>query len=98
MMKRVALASLLLVIAAFLLSEYRNDPVYWKRRAIATISSPGDRPESYYEPSELIEGANGPSSPRVEPDQEKLTAKSLQMAASYAESQGARALIVGRHG
>ena len=50
-MKRVALASVLLVVAAFLLTTYREDPLYWKRRALAAVSSPASRPASYYEPS-----------------------------------------------
>lgn len=97
-MKRIALASVLLVIAAVLISAYRDDPLYWKRRVLASIYSPVNRPASYYEPSEVIEGAEGPSSPRVAPDLEHLGAQALQGAASYAEEQGAKALIVGRHG
>ena len=97
-MKRVALASVLLVIAAVLLSAYREDPLYWKRRALSSIYSTVDRPASYYEPSEIIEGSNGPASPRVAPDQEHLSPQALEMAASYAATQGTKALIVGRHG
>jgi CubicO group peptidase (beta-lactamase class C family) len=97
-MKRIALASVLMVIAAVLISAYRDDPLYWKRRALSSFYSPVSRPASYYEPSEVIEGADGPSSPRVAPDLEHLAAQALETAASYADSQGARALIVGRHG
>lgn len=97
-MKRIAVASLLLVVAALLLSAYRNDPLYWKRRAVSSVFSTVNRPLSYYEPSEVIEGSNGPSSPRVAPDLEHLTPRALERAASYAEAQGAKALIIGRHG
>jgi CubicO group peptidase (beta-lactamase class C family) len=97
-MKRIAIASVLLVIAALVFSAYRDDPLYWKRRAISSVFSPQSRPASYYEPSEVIAGSNGPSSPRVAPDLERLTSRALEMAASYAEAQGAKALIVGRHG
>lgn len=97
-MKRIVVASALLVIAALLLSTYRDDPLYWKRRALSSIFSPASRPASYYEPSEIIEGSNGPASPRVAPDLEHLSVKSLETAASYADAQGAKALIVGRHG
>src|SRR6185295_3376772 len=96
-MKRIALASVLMVIAAVLISAYRDDPLYWKRRALSSFYSPVSRPASYYEPSEVIEGADGPSSPRVAPDLEHLAAQALETAATYADSQGARALIVGRH-
>ncbi|MEJ0038516.1 MAG: serine hydrolase [Gammaproteobacteria bacterium] len=97
-MKRIAFASVLLVIAAMLLAAYRNDPLYWKRRALSSLYSSVNRPASYYEPSEVIEGADGPSSPRVKPDLEHLGAQALERAASYAETQGTTALIVGRHG
>jgi CubicO group peptidase (beta-lactamase class C family) len=97
-MKRIAVASALLVIAALLLSAYKDDPVYWKRRALSSIFSPASRPASYYEPSEIIEGSNGPSSPRVAPELEHLSPQSLETAAGYADAQGAKALIVGRHG
>lgn len=97
-MKRIAVASVLLVIAALLLSAYKDDPLYWKRRALSAVFSPVSRPASYYEPSELIAGSNGPSSPRVAPDLEQLSTEALEKAASYAEAQGAKALIVGRHG
>jgi CubicO group peptidase (beta-lactamase class C family) len=97
-MKRIALAGVLLVLAAVLLSGYREDPLYWKRRVLAAVSSPVSRPASYYEPSELIEGSTGPASPRVAPDQERLRPQALEMAASYAAEQGAKALIVARHG
>jgi CubicO group peptidase (beta-lactamase class C family) len=97
-MKRIALASVLMVIAAVLISAYRDDPLYWKRRALSSIYSPVNRPASYYEPSETIEGSNGPSSPRVAPELEHLGTQALEMAASYAQAQGAKALIVSRHG
>jgi len=97
-MKRIVLASGLMIIAALLVAAYRDDPLYWKRRALSSLYSPVNRPASYYEPSEVIEGSSGPSSPRVAPDMEHLSAQALEMAASYAEAQGAKALIVGRHG
>jgi CubicO group peptidase (beta-lactamase class C family) len=97
-MKRIALASVLMIIAAVLIAAYRDDPLYWKRRVLSSLYSPVNRPASYYEPSEVIEGSTGPSSPRVAPELEHLSAQALQMAAGYAEAQGARALIVGRHG
>ncbi len=97
-MKRIAVASALLIIAALLLSAYRDDPVYWKRRALSSLFSPANRPASYYEPSEIIAGSNGPASPRVAPELERLSPQSLETAASYADAQGAKALIVGRHG
>ncbi len=97
-MKRVAAASVLLIIAAMLFSEYRDDPLYWKRRVLSSVFAPMNRPAAYYEPSEVIAGSSGPSSPRVAPELERLSAKSLETAAGYAAEQGAKALIVGRHG
>ena len=97
-MKRIALASVLLVIAAVLLGAYREDPLYWKRRVLSAVSSPVSRPAAYYEPSELIEGSNGPASPRVAPSEERLSQQALEMAASYADAQDTTALIVARHG
>ena len=97
-MKRIALASVLLVIAAVLLAGYREDPLYWKRRALSAVSSPVSRPDAYYEPSEVIEGSNGPASPRVVPAEEHLNAQALEMAAKYADEHGTKALIVARHG
>jgi CubicO group peptidase (beta-lactamase class C family) len=97
-MKRVALASVLLLITAIVLGAYRDNPLYWKRRTLALFSSPVSRPAAYYEPSEIIAGSNGPASPRVTPDLEHLSSQSLEMAASYADEQDSMALIVGRHG
>ena len=96
-MKRIALASVLLVIAAVLLSTYRDNPLYWKRRVLAAVSSPVSRPAAYYEPSELIEGSNGPASPRVAPAEEHLNPQALEMATEYAGAQGSSALVVARH-
>jgi len=39
-MKRIALASVLMVIAAVLISAYRDDPLYWKRRALSKSFRP----------------------------------------------------------
>ena len=97
-MKRIAIASVLMVIAALLLSAYRQDPLYWKRRMLSSVFSTEHLPTSYYEPSEIIAGSNGPASPRVAPELEHLTPRSLETATSYAEAQGAKALIIGRHG
>jgi CubicO group peptidase (beta-lactamase class C family) len=97
-MKRVALAGVLLVAAAFLLATYREDPLYWTRRTLAAVSSPASRPALYYEPSEIIAGSNGPASPRVAPSEEHLSPQALERAATYAEEQGTKALIVARHG
>ena len=97
-MKRIALASVLLVVAAVLLAAFMRDPVYWKRRALSTIYSPANLPDSYYEPTETIEGSDGPSSPRVNPAEENLDPAALQAAMEYAGTRSTTALIVGRHG
>ena len=97
-MKRIAAVSVLLIIAAGLLAAYERDPLYWKRRALATLFSPATLPAAYYEPSETIEGSDGPAPPRVTPETEHLTPASLQAAADYAGSLSTTALIVGRHG
>jgi CubicO group peptidase (beta-lactamase class C family) len=97
-MKRIALASVLLVVVAVLLGSFLRDTLYWKRHILAAIYSPASLPASYYEPSETIEGSDGPSSPRVTPEQEHLDPAALQAAAQYAGTQKTVALIVGRHG
>jgi CubicO group peptidase (beta-lactamase class C family) len=97
-MKRIALASGLLVIAAMLLGSFVHDTLYWKRRVLSAIYSPANLPAWYYEPTETIEGSYGPSSPRVGPEAEHLDPAALQAAAQYAGAQDTRALIVGRHG
>jgi CubicO group peptidase (beta-lactamase class C family) len=97
-MKRIALASILLVVTAMLVAAFTRDSVYWKRRALSSIYSAAKLPDSYYEPTEVIAGSDGPASPRVAPDLERLNPKTLQEAAGYAESQGSSALVVSRHG
>lgn len=97
-MKRIVLASLLMIVAALLLSSFLRDTLYWKRRVISSIYSPANLPASYYEPSEIIEGSNGPSPPRVTPEEENLEPAALQAAADYAATERTTALIVGRHG
>ena len=97
-MKRVVFASLLLILVAVLLGRFVHDPLYWKRRALSLVYSPADLPASYYEPSETIEGSDGPSSPRVTPEEENLDPAAVQAAVDFAESHSTSALIVGRHG
>jgi len=87
-MKRIAFASVLLVVAAVLISAYRDNPLYWKRRVLSAVSSPVSRPEAYYEPSEVIKGSNGPAAPRVTPAEEHLNAQTLEMAEKYADGTG----------
>ncbi|MEJ1961400.1 MAG: serine hydrolase [Gammaproteobacteria bacterium] len=97
-MKRIALLSLFLIAVAMLLASFRYDTLYWKRRVLSSIYSPATLPASYYEPSETIEGSDGPSPPRVTPEDENLEPAALQAAAEYADSEHTTALIVGRHG
>jgi CubicO group peptidase (beta-lactamase class C family) len=97
-MKRLALVSILLVVAGAVLSTYRQDPLYWKRLVLSWASSPANRPAAYYEPTEVIEGSNGPSFPRVAPELEHLSAQALAAATKYAEEEGTLALVVARHG
>jgi CubicO group peptidase (beta-lactamase class C family) len=98
-MKRIGVATVLLIVAALLFGTFGQDSLYWKRRALAAIHSPATLPASYYEPSELIEGsADGGSIPRVSPEQERLDPAALQAAVDYAGDYGTTALIVGRHG
>jgi CubicO group peptidase (beta-lactamase class C family) len=98
-MKRIGVASIVLIVVAVLLGSFARDSLYWKRRALAAIYSAATLPASYYEPSELIEGTpEGGSIPRVSPEQERLDPAALQAAVEYADGQRTTALIVGRHG
>jgi CubicO group peptidase (beta-lactamase class C family) len=97
---RLFLVLALLLAAAF--ATYQTiggDSLYWKRRLLLTVFSSANLPDSYFEPSQLIEGASdGQSIPRVDPEQEKLGRDSLDLAAQYANEHDAQALIIGRHG
>ena len=97
-MKRIVFASLLLILGAALLGRFVHDPLYWKRRAQSLVYSPATLPASFYEPSETIEGSDGPSSPRVTPEEENLDPAAVQAAVDFAESHSTSALIIGRHG
>jgi CubicO group peptidase (beta-lactamase class C family) len=97
--KRLALATVVLVIAGGLTATFASDPLYWKRRVLSSIYSPATMPAAYYEPAELIQGTEeGGSPPRVAPQLEKLDPDSLRAAVDYAARQNSTALIVGRHG
>lgn len=99
MKRRLALAAVPLIVAGAFAVTFASDPLYWKRRVLASLYSPATMPAAYYEPSELIEGTEeGGSAPRVEPELEKLDPASLQLAADYAGKRHSTALIVGRHG
>src|SRR4051794_6614735 len=56
-----AMVLLVLVLLASAVSTfvYSKDPVYWKRRTLAGLFSPANRPASYYEPMQLLEGVEG---------------------------------------
>ncbi len=97
-MKRIAFVSVLMVIVALLAATFVRNPLYWKRRALSTVFAPANLPAAYYEPSQVLEGSNGPSPPRVQPQDERLDPAALQAAAAYAGAQNTTALIVGRHG
>jgi CubicO group peptidase (beta-lactamase class C family) len=97
--KRLALVAVPIIVLGVLVFTYPNDPVYWKRRALASIYSPATMPAAYYEPTALIEGTEeGGNLPRVAPELEKLGSTSLQAAVDYASERKSTALIVGRHG
>jgi CubicO group peptidase (beta-lactamase class C family) len=97
--KRIVLVLAAIFAVAFTIIEtVGSDPLFWKRRVLLALVSPSHLPEAYYEPTQLIEGGNGPAPPRVAPDQEKLSRDALEQAAQFAAEQDSTALIVGRHG
>ena len=73
-------------------------PLFWKRYALSTIYRSPHLPDTFYEPSELIEGSQEGEPPRVDPQLQHLDAGALHAAADYAGQRHTDALIVGRHG
>ncbi len=72
MTRIVLFMAVLFVLALAVIKTVGDDTLYWKRRALLTILSPSHLPDAYYEPSQLIEGGTGTTTPRVDPSQEKL--------------------------
>src|SRR5688572_24903852 len=87
-----------MVVVALAVAAIARDSLYWKRRVLLSVFSPATLPAAYYEPSQLVEGSNGPAPPRVPAQEERLDPASLQAAVDYAAGQDTTALIVGRHG
>ena len=81
-----------------LIATVARDPLYWKRYMLSLVYSPTNLPDSFYEPSDLIEGGDDYPPPRVQPEVEHLAAAALRSAEEYAGARHTRALIVGRHG
>ena len=96
-MKRIV-ALVVLVLIATLGVMFWREPLFWKRYLLAAIHSTTHLPRSFYEPTELIEGGEGPEPPRVDPQLEHLEPAALQAAAEYAGAHKSTALIVARHG
>jgi CubicO group peptidase (beta-lactamase class C family) len=70
-----------------------RDPGYWQKRLHM-----GGSAAALYEPRERIAGSDeAATTPRVAPELEGLSSKSLRDAADYAEQQDSTALIVSRH-
>jgi len=90
--------TVVLLVAALCVGVFSKDALYWKRRALGAVFSPANLPESYFEPAQLLEGSDGPATPRVDPEEEKLDPAALSAAAAYAAKLDTTALIVGRHG
>jgi len=92
--------SLIVVLAGVALGVAMSakNPLYWKRRALSTLFSPATLPANYYQPSQIVEGSDGPATPRVEPAQERLDPATLGAASAYADRFKSTALVVGRHG
>ncbi|MEP7244105.1 MAG: serine hydrolase domain-containing protein [Gammaproteobacteria bacterium] len=99
-MKRAAwiLGLLGLIVAAAAAVRVSHDPLFWKRYAFSLMHSQATLPDSFYEPSEIIAGVDGPEPPRVQPELEHLDAGALHAAADYAGARHTSALMVGRHG
>jgi CubicO group peptidase (beta-lactamase class C family) len=97
-LKRIIIASVLLIIAAMLVVPLSRDPTYWTRRIMRVVFDPAKLPAKYYEPSQTLVGSNEPNLPRVSPEDEHLNPEALNAAAAYAGKHPTTALIVGRHG
>jgi hypothetical protein len=74
----------LLLVAAICIGVFARNTVYWKRRGLQVLFSPATLPANYFEPSQVLEGSEGPATPRVDPEQERLDPASLAAAAQYA--------------
>jgi CubicO group peptidase (beta-lactamase class C family) len=96
--RRFATLTVVLLVAALCVGVLSNDSVYWKRRGLSSLFSPANLPANYFEPAQLLEGVDGPATPRVAPDQERLDPASLEAAANWAARHESSALVVGRHG
>ena len=95
---RRALLLMLALLGAALVALVAYEPLFWKRYALTTIYRAPHLPATFYEPTELIEGAEEGEPPRVKPELEHLDAGALRSAADYAGGRRTDALIVGRHG
>jgi Beta-lactamase len=90
---------LVLALGAVAVAAVAFQPLFWKRYVLSTVYRAPHLPQAFYEPSELITGADEAGEPpRVEPELEHLDAGALQAAADYAGRRHSDALIVGRHG
>jgi hypothetical protein len=95
---RRALTILFAVLLLAMIGVVASDSLFWKRYALSAVYGPTNLPSSFYEPTEIIVGVEGPEPPRVQPQDEHLDAASLKAAAEYAGARDTSALIVGRHG
>lgn len=92
---KLLIGSAVLAVLVALLALGRA-PLFWKRY-VAWLVLPGSAADGRYQPRELVAGGNEPPAPRVAPEQESLDARSLELAAAYAQAHHSRALIVSRH-
>ena len=96
-MKRVLILLAVALGVAFI-ALVAIEPLFWKRYALSVIYRAPHLPDAFYEPSELIAGADEGEPPRVQPELEHLDVGALRAAAEYAGARQTDALIVGRHG
>jgi CubicO group peptidase (beta-lactamase class C family) len=89
-------APAVLIVAAA--AVFAGEPLFWKRYVLSAIADPADRAAALGEPREAVAGSLHPPLPRVPPEAENVDPAALQMAADYAATRGANALLVGRRG
>jgi len=87
-----------LALLAVLAVAITQDPTFCKRYLLTLTHGSDALPPSFYEPREVVPGANQPPAPRETPAAESLDPQALEAAASYAAQRQSAALIVTRHG
>jgi CubicO group peptidase (beta-lactamase class C family) len=91
------IAALLLALAVLgALAVVLCAPRFWERYLSAAAESAAQLP-SWYQPRELVAGAQQPPAPHVAPEIEALDGRALESAAAYAAAYDTLALIVARH-